>query len=144
MRLELAVSRFKAGRAPFIIVSGGYVHPNQTSHNEALEMKRSLVADFAVPADAVIIEPHARHTTTNLRNAARLVFRYGLPAGKPLLVTTDQSQSAYIGGQAFVERCLRELGYQPGAVTRRLSRFDLEFTPSIRSLHADARDPLDP
>lgn len=144
MRLELAVARFKAGRAPFIIVSGGNVHPNQTRFNEALEMKRSLMADFGVPADAVLIDPHARHTTTNLRNAARLVFRYGLTAAKPLLITTDQSQSAYISGQEFSERCRRELGYLPGVVGARLSRFDLEFRPAVQSLHADARDPLDP
>lgn len=144
LRLELAVARFKAGKAPFIIVSGGYVHPNQTPFNEAFEMKRALVATFGIPAEAVIIDPHARHTTTNLRNAARLAFRYGLPAGRPLLVTTDQSQSAYISGKEFSDRCLREMGYQPGVLGQRLSRFDLEFTPSVQSLHADARDPLDP
>ena len=144
LRLELAVARFKAGKAPFIIVSGGNVHPNQTPFNEALEMKRALVNDFGVPADAVIIDPHARHTTTNLRNAARLALRYGLPADTPLLITTDQSQSAYISGKEFSDRCLRELGYQPGTLGARRSRFDLEFTPSVQSLHADARDPLDP
>jgi len=32
----------------------------------------------------------------------------------------------------------------PGDVGRRLTRFDLEFRPSTRSLRADARDPLDP
>ncbi|MBL8136437.1 MAG: YdcF family protein, partial [Acidobacteria bacterium] len=79
MRLELAVMRYRKGQAPFILVSGGYVHPNQTPFNEALEMKRALVRDFGVPAAAVIIDPHARHTTTNLRNAARLALRYGLP-----------------------------------------------------------------
>ena len=144
LRLELAVARFKAGKAPFILVSGGYVHPNQTPFNEAFEMKRALVHGFGVPAEAVIIDPHARHTTTNLRNAARLALRYGLPAGRPLLITTDPSQSAYISGQEFSDRCLRELGYQPGTLGTRLSRFDLEFTPSVQSLHADARDPLDP
>jgi len=144
LRLELAVTRFRAGHAPFIIVSGGNVHPNQTPFNEAFEMKRSLVSDFGVPADAVLIEPHARHTTTNLRNAARLAFRYGLPGDKVMLITTDASQSAYIGGAVFRERCLKELGYLPGELRERLSRFDLEFRPAEISLHADARDPLDP
>jgi hypothetical protein len=144
LRLELAVARFQAGRAPFVIVSGGYVHPNQTPFNEALEMKRALVRDFGVPADAVIIEPHARHTTTNLRNAARLAIRYGLPSGAPMLITTDDGQSAYISGTEFHDRCLREMGHLPGALGRRLSAFDQEFTPSPRALHADASDPLDP
>ncbi len=144
LRLELAVARFQAGRAPFIIVSGGNVHPNQTPFNEALEMKRVLVRDFGVPADAVIIEPHARHTTTNLRNAARLAIRYGLPPDAPMLITTDDGQSAYISGTEFHDRCLREIGHLPGALGRRLSAFDQEFTPSPRALHADASDPLDP
>ena len=144
LRLELAVARFRAGKAPFIIVSGGSVHPSQTPYNEAFEMKRSLVQDFGINPDAILIDPHARHTTTNLRNASRLAFRYGLPDGKPMLITSDASQSAYISGTVFRERCERELGYQPGTLGARLSRFDLEFTPAVVSLHADSRDPLDP
>lgn len=143
-RLELAVLRFRAGKAPFLIVSGGYVHPNQTPFNEALEMKRALVRDFGVPPDAIFIEPHARHTTTNLRNAARLALRHGFPPGVPLLITTDQGQSAYISGQEFHDRCLREMGHLPGALGARLSPFDQAFTPLPRALHADASDPLDP
>jgi len=144
LRVELAAVRFKAGKAPYLIVSGGFVHPSQTRFNEALEMKRSLMHDFGVAEDAILIDPHARHTTTNLRNAARLVLRYGLPADKLMLVTTDQGQSASISSDAFRDRCLREMGYMPGEIERRLTRFDLEFRPSTRSLRADARDPLDP
>jgi hypothetical protein len=144
MRLELAVARFRAGKAPFIIVSGGYVHPNQTPFNEAFEMKKSLIADFGVPAEAILIDPHARHTTTNLRNAARLAFRYGMAVDRPMLITSDQSQSAYVTGLVFRDRCLKELGYQPGVLGARLSKFDVEFTPGLDSLHADAHDPLDP
>jgi hypothetical protein len=144
MRLELAVTRFRKGQAPFILVSGGYVHPNQTPFNEALEMKRALVRDFGVPPEAVIIDPHARHTTTNLRNAARLALRYGLPATTPMLITSDAGQSAYISSTEFHDRCLREMGHLPGALGRRLSPFDQEFTPSPRALHADSTDPLDP
>jgi hypothetical protein len=144
VRLELAVARFRAGKAPFLIVSGGFVHPSQTPFSEAFEMKRSLIRDFGVPPEAILIDPHARHTTTNLRNASRLAIRYGMPAGRAMLITSDASQSSYISGAAFRERCQRELGYQPGTLGARLSRFDLEFTPSIVSLHADSRDPLDP
>lgn len=144
MRLELAVMRYRKGQAPFILVSGGSVHPNQTPFNEALEMKRALVRDFGVPAEAVIIDPHARHTTTNLRNAARLALRYGLPASSPMLITSDAGQSAYISGKEFHDRCLREMGHLPGTLGRRLSAFDQEFTPSLRALHADPTDPLDP
>ncbi|GGO93405.1 hypothetical protein [Stakelama pacifica] len=37
-----------------------------------------------------------------------------------------------------------ELGYQPGAIGRRLSPHDLGFHPSSLSLRHDPRDPLDP
>jgi uncharacterized SAM-binding protein YcdF (DUF218 family) len=33
-------------------------------------MKRSLMADYGVPENAILIDPHARHTTTNMRNTA--------------------------------------------------------------------------
>lgn len=109
LRLALAARRFHERKAPFVLVSGGYVHPSQTKFNEALEMKRSLMRDFRVPEDAILIDPHARHTTTNLRNAARIMFRYGIPTDRPSMITTDQYQSGAIESAAFGERCEREL-----------------------------------
>jgi hypothetical protein len=144
LRAEIAARRYKEGKAPLIIVSGGYVHPNQTPYAEAIEMKKTLVADFGVPAAAVIVEPHARHTTTNLRNVARLMYRYGIPFGAKALITTDSFQSTYIEGEAFAKRCGEELGYQPVTVLHRVSAFDLEFTPRLDSLRIDPMDPLDP
>lgn len=143
-RVTLAARRYKAGLAPFIIVSGGYVHPNQTPFCEALEMKKALIAEYAIPAEAILIEPHARHTTTNLRNAARLLYRYGFPDAKPALITTDQGQSAYIEAPSFALRCQSELGYLPYQALKRISPFDLEFHPRPQSLLIDPIDPLDP
>ncbi|HYA16921.1 MAG TPA: YdcF family protein, partial [Bryobacteraceae bacterium] len=99
-RVTLAAKRFRDGKAPFILVSGGYVHPSQTPYCEALEMKKSLIADFGIPADAILIDPHARHTTTNIRNAVREIYRYGMPFGKKALITTDPAQSASIENPA--------------------------------------------
>lgn len=144
LRLELAARRFRAGLAPLLIVSGGYVHPNQTPYNEAVEMKRALIAEFGIPAEAILIEPHARHTTTNLRNASRLLFRYGIPTDRASLIVTDVLQNDTIASPAFGARCERELGYMPIRVGQRLSPRDLEFLPLAESLHADASDPLDP
>lgn len=144
MRIALAARRYHQRKAPFLLVSGGYVHPNQTKFNEALEMKRSLMRDFNVPEHAILIDPHARHTTTNLRNAARIFFRYGIPTDRASLITTDQYQSEYIEGTVFAERCDRELGYRPYELKRRVSRYDLEWLPRAESLHADPLDPLDP
>ncbi len=144
MRLRLAVKRYREKKAPFILVSGGYVHPNQTPYCEAIEMKKSLIADFGIPAEAILIDLHARHTTTNLRNAARLIYRYGMPFEKPALITTDNYQSQYIESAVFTKRCELEMNHQPHKILKRLNPFDLECLLQLDALHADAIDPLDP
>jgi hypothetical protein len=144
LRDEIAAKRYREGKAPFVIVSGGYVHPVRTEYSEAIEMKRDLITRFGIPGEAIIVDPHARHTTTNMRNAARLMYRYGIPFDKKALVSTDPQQSAYIENPQFEKRCLDELGYLPYRLERRISPFDLEFVPRIESLHADPLDPLDP
>jgi hypothetical protein len=144
LRDEIVAKRFREGKAPFVIVSGGHVHPSQTEYAEAIEMKRDLMTRFGIPASAIIVDPHARHTTTNMRNAARLMYRYGFPFEMKALVSTDPSQSAYIEGKTFEQRCLDELGYVPYRLHGRTSLFDLEFVPLVESLQADPLDPLDP
>lgn len=144
LSLELAARRFHAHVAPFIITSGGYTHPMMTPYCEAYEMKKSLIRDFGVPADAIIIDPHARHTTTNLRNAARLMYRYGIPFEKRGLIVTNTYQSSDIEAHAFYERCQGVFGFQPSGQYKRTGPFDLEFSPNLVSLSIDPLDPLDP
>ena len=78
------------------------------------------------------------------RNAARLVYRYGIPFERKVLVTTDSFQSATIESDGFARRCDQELRYQPAKVLSRLSPFDLEITNRIESLQSTPMDPLDP
>jgi hypothetical protein len=144
LRLQLAAREFREKKAPFILVSGGYAHPNRTPYNEALEMKKALRNDFGVPEDAIIVEPQANRTTTNLRNAVRLMYRYGVPFDRKGLILTDQLHSATIEAPAFRDRCLRDYGYEPVNILSRVSPFDLEFTPRIDSLHVSALDFVDP
>jgi hypothetical protein len=144
LRDEIAAKRFREGKAPFVLVSGGFVHPVRTEFAEAIEMKRDLIGRLGVAADAVIVDPHARHTTTNLRNAARLMYRYGMPLDRKVLVTTDLDQSRNIESAAFEKRCLDQLGYLPYKLIGRTSPFDLEWFATLESLHADPLDPLDP
>ena len=140
----LAAQRYRQGLAPFILVSGSAVHPRGTRFVEAVEIRRALVERYGIPADRVILEPYARHTTTNLRNATRRMVALGIPLDRPTLIVTDAEQSKYIESQTFSDRNRAELGYLPGAVGRRLSVYDLEFRPSRLSLREDPRDPLDP
>ena len=144
LAIEIAARRYRDKRVPLIIVSGGYVHPKHTRFSEAVEMKRSLMRDFGIPEEAIIIDPHARHTTTNIRNAARLIFRYGIPADRQALITTHQYHLDSVDSVAFDDRNDRELVYRPYLSKHRLSRFELEWLPNVTSLHADPLDPLDP
>lgn len=143
-RLKSAVERYNSRLAPFIMISGGNVHPFQTPYNEAIEMKKELMTLYNIPEKAIIIEPHARHTTTNLRNANRIVYRYGFPIGKKVLITTDKKQAAKIADPLFVDRCNREIGHVPFFALKKTSEIDLEYIPVLPSLYMDSTDPLDP
>lgn len=142
-RCNDGVERFRKGLAPFIVVSGGNVHPFKTPHNEAVEMKKYLVEELKIPEDVVFIEPDARHTTTNLRNTSRMIFRFGIPSSKPVLIVTDKSQSSFITG-AMSKTAMRDLGYLPFKDMKKLSEQETEFYPTWNSLQADNIDPLDP
>lgn len=144
LRVRLAARRYADGLAPFIITSGGHVHPNKTPYAEAIEMKRELMDRYGVPENAILVDPHARHTTTNLRNGVRLIHAMGAPEAGTVLVTTSRDQSAYIESPVFLRRNEDELGYQPLTKGSRLSPHDLVMKQNLTSLHIDPRDPLDP
>ncbi|QOF94397.1 YdcF family protein [Novacetimonas hansenii] len=144
LRLMLAVDAFRKKQAPFILVSGGAVHPAQTHYVEAQEMRRELISRFGIAERNIIIEPYARHTTTNLRNASRLLATMNAPRQQPALIVTDQDQSAYIASQTFAHRNLRELGCAPGVLDARISLFAIPFHPDVHCNVTDPMDPLDP
>lgn len=142
--IRLAAERFAAGEAPFIILTGGRAHPRGTRFAEAEEMRKGLIERYGVPASAIVIEPYARHTTTNLRNASRLLMLLQAPLEKEALIVCNEGQSAYIESAQFSQRNLAELGFQPGRIVKRLAPTELVFLPSIQSRQVDPRDPLDP
>lgn len=144
LRLARAAKLYRDGLAPLLIVSGGNVHPALTPVNEALEMKRELMERYAIPESAIIIEPHARHTTTNFRNSARLMLRYAIPIDRPAIATTSTGHSLYAGGKPFDVKAMEELGYVPRRVIERLTPYEFVFQPDPLSTHHDNRDPLDP
>lgn len=143
IRLRIASVQYLLKKAPFIIVSGGKVHPYKTKFAEAIEMKKYCVEQLGIPASAVIVDPHARHTTTNMRNASRLMIRYGIPIEKPGLVCTTQGQSMMIAN-TLPSRCMIELGYVPYKNGKRLSSTLAEFYALSSSLQIDADEPIDP
>ena len=143
-RAEQGARLFLDHQAPLIIFSGGHVHPMQTPYNEAVEMKKYVMDKFKIPEASILVEPFARHTTTNFRNAARLAFRYGIPTNLKALVTSSEDHIAITAKDGFRIRCSTELGYFPMEFINRISPIAAEFKPSIASLFFDANDPLDP
>ena len=143
LRCRLAAIQYKKGLAPFIVTSGGKAHPYKTKFCEATEMKQFMIEKLGIPANAIIIDPHARHTTTNMRNTARLMFRYGMPFDKPGITCTTKGQSNMIGN-TLIARCIKELNEAPYKNGVRLSETEIEFYPLIEALHINPKEPIDP
>lgn len=144
MHCAIAAARYQKGWAPFIIVSGGYCYPFRGPYCEAIEMKKYLMEKFSIPEEAILIDPHARHTTTNIRNADRLMIRYGIPLNRPSVFITTKSQTDYAAASFFDQRNLYELGYLPYKGKNKIGLHDIVFYPVMESLHMDPYDPLDP
>lgn len=143
-RVDLAVARWQAHLAPFFLLSGGHVHPDRTVYSEAIEMKRYLMETYAVPESAILVDPYARHTTTNLRNAVRELFAYGAPTDGRVLIVTDRIQSLYVNLADFGVRCDEELFYRPYLGLEALSPTDTCMTMAPISMTVAASDALDP
>lgn len=123
---KLGINRERAGRAaeayhggvaPVVTVSGGAVH---ASLNESFMLHHLLACTFAVPADAVLVDPCADHTHTNLRNTGGLVQALG---GRQAYIVSQGFQAAYLQewtsfsliGGSIDARALRDWGYLLGS-----------------------------
>lgn len=139
--LRTAAGLFRSGRAPILLVSGARLRPRGTQWTEAFEMKAYLVRDLGIPADRVLINPLSRHTTTEIRDNGRMIFRTGAPIGMKSLYI---SEGRYIGSKELEDRFLRDQGYLPWKLLRRIDFTMLEFVPTTMSFHREATDPMDP
>ena len=144
IRSAYAAMLWKDGKAPFIVVSGGRVHPYHTPYNEAEQMKRYLMDVCGIPENVIIMEPHARHTTNNIRNTARIMLRQGFPMDRKALITSSELHIDYILNPAFAVRCKTETGVVPFRFGKRLSRRVVEFYPEASSTIINPDEPLDP
>ena len=99
---------------------------------------------FNIPENNIIIEPHARHTTSNIRNTSRIIIRNGIPTAKPMLVTSSERHINSVSSDAFAERCKRELGLVPYVLKKRVSAYFVELYPQLNALQINPIEPLDP
>ncbi len=150
-RVALAAQGFQAGKAPFVLASGGAVHPPGTPYVEALEMKKALL-DAGVPADRVLVDARARHSTTNLRNAGRIMLAAGMPraliatVGGGVLGSDLFGQEFYFSNpviSTFYARCQSELGYRVGDLQDGGDGL-VAFVPAPEVTRIGFRDVLDP
>lgn len=144
LRARYAAELYRQGKAPFIGVSGGRVYPFKTTHTEALELKKYLMKVCGIPEEAIIADPHARHTTTNLRNIGRIILSRGIPADKAVLVTSSTHQIDYVTQERFVRASMRDLGYLPFRIGERKNGREIEFFPDSSAVQVCSLDPLDP
>ena len=140
-RLDEAVALYHEGKSRIVLVSGGNVHPDNTPYTEALTAKAYLLA-HGLPASAIVVEPCARHSTTNLRNAGRFMLKYHL---RTALVVTSADQAFYFANgrvTTLESRSYDDLGYMVGDLKGK-TRTTVAFAPSADVLRRGT-DPLDP
>jgi hypothetical protein len=129
-RAGRAAAAYFAGVAPVITVSGGAVHGTLV---EAFMLEWILTCKLGVPADAVLVDPCADHTHTNLRNSGALVRALG--GRTAYLITDDGLQSGYLEewttfdllGGSVDQRSLRDFGYLLGSFRRASVGLDAGF-----------------
>ncbi|MBT3981711.1 MAG: YdcF family protein [Bacteriovoracaceae bacterium] len=141
-RLAGAYKSYLKNGGGVFIVSGGNVHPDLTPYNEAMEMKRYLMEQLQVSEEMIVIEPYARHSTTNIRNVGRFLLSHGL--GRALIVSSiDQSfYFSFPHISSFNSRSRRELGYLVGKLKSGGYNRSQFFPDKIN--FTVGSDPLDP
>jgi hypothetical protein len=117
-RAARAAAAYHGGVGPLVIVSGGAVH---SPLYEAFMLQHLVSCTFGVPRDAVLLDPCADHTHTNVRNSGGLVRLIG--ARTAYVVTSDDFQAGYLQewtlfnaiGGSIDQRALRDWGYLLGS-----------------------------
>lgn len=84
-RLRKAAQLYRAARARVIVVSGGNQPWSPFAEPEADSMK-TLLLEWGVPAEAIVLEGESRNTRENAVQAIELM--QDLDCGEPLLVTS--------------------------------------------------------
>jgi len=121
IRAYRAVEAVERGVAPVVIFSGGAVH---SQRYEIFLLAYLASCRFGLPRDRILLDPCARHTHENLRNAGGLLRLIG---GRQAYVVTDNGlQGLYLSdssvfdwiGGSLDQRTLRDFGNLAGAWQR--------------------------
>jgi len=145
-RAGLAAASFHGGVAPVITVSGAAVR--SAPMIEAFMLLHLLSCRFDVPEEAVLLDPCADHTHTNLRNTGGLVR--GLGGRRAYVVTDDGLQGGYLQehtvfwlvGGTIDQRALRDWGYLLGSWRQASVGYDAGFWFTPYRFWGEAADGL--
>lgn len=143
-RVAHAASFLNESGAALILTSGGNVHPSLTPFNEAYQMKQTLVREFGVPPDRIVIDPYARHSTTNLRNAGRFMLAFNVSYAT---IVTDVPQTLLFSHpevSLFNHQCKKTLGYTVGELRPAGGPERTHFVPAPAVWTRDDSEPRDP
>lgn len=97
-RVRAAAQVYHAGKAPLLVLSGGG-NPTRWSLSEA-EAMRTVLREFGVPEEAMLLEGRSRDTRENARFSAELLRERGID--RVLLVTSA----------LHMRRALRHFAYE--------------------------------
>lgn len=130
VRAARAAEAYFADVAPVVILSGGAVHARLY---EAFMLDYVATCKLGVRADAVLLDPCADHTHTNLRNTGALLVELGARTG--YVVTDDGVQADYLQewtgfdliGGSIDQRSLRDFGYLLGSYRQASVGMDAGF-----------------
>ncbi len=142
VRAGRVAAAWHAGVAPAIVVSGGAIHGPLV---EAFMLVHLAHCAFEVPMDAVLLDPCADHTHTNVRNGGGLVVALGGRTG--YIVTDDGLQAEYLQewtafsliGGSIDQRALRDWDYLVGSWRQASVGIDAGFWFSPYRFWADER-----
>jgi uncharacterized SAM-binding protein YcdF (DUF218 family) len=82
-RVWHAARLYHAGKAPLVLVTGGYLRTGSQSEADAMQ---TLLQDLGVPVAAIVQENRSHNTLTNAQYTARLLSERGM--GSAILVTS--------------------------------------------------------
>lgn len=128
-RLDRAFKVLAAGDVRFVVVSGGAVDRDRPDYNEA-ERGRDYLIARGIERARVFIDPIAKSSTANVRNAAKLAQQLGLDrivilttmpeAGTltPADVATQGYYFLYHAVSTFDSRARAQFGYALGSFSR--------------------------
>jgi uncharacterized SAM-binding protein YcdF (DUF218 family) len=85
-RVLYTAQLYKQGKAPVVIISGGRIDWMESGTAEATDVAKLLVADFGVPAGAIVEEPSSMNTYENAVNVQKILQQRGI---KQFLLVTS-------------------------------------------------------